>query len=191
MSDNLWALPLDDRRWRRLKRAYSRPDDFLPSLAELEADPQQAARIAEEFAVENHVCHQFGPSETTVAVVPHFVRAAGRVSAPHRGRILEEVGYYATLLGVPLPPDSRHLRPDAEVRAAYDKAVCVAVGLFAEVLALPCSELEAVVRWAAMAGLQGHTRLATVLFKQRIYGCQECPRCRAEFDLLAELGRGF
>jgi hypothetical protein len=191
MSGALWVLPLDDPRWGRLKKAYSPADEFLPVLAELEADPRLAPQIAERFADRNYVCHQFCPSETTVAVIPHFVRAAGRVDAPHRARILEEVGYYATLLGVPLPPDCPHLCPDAEVRAAYDAAVRAAAGLFAGVLALPCSEPEAVIRGAAMAGLHGHTRLATVLFKVGIFSGQECPSCSAEFDPLAEWGRTF
>lgn len=191
MSAELWALPLDDPRWRRLRKAYSPPAAFLPLLAELDADPQKASRIAELFGDENHVCHQFGTSEVTVAVVPHFVRAAGRVSTPNRARILIEVGYYATLLGVPFPTGSKHIRPDTQIRDAYDAAIRTAAALFAEVLTLPCDESEAVARWAAMAGLQGHTRLARVLFKQRIDGCQVCPRCECEFDPLAEWGRGF
>jgi hypothetical protein len=160
-------------------------------LVELEAAPEQAARIAGAFADGNLVCHQFGVAEVTVAVIPHFIRAASRVPAAGRGCILTEAGYYATLLGVPLPPDSKHFRPPADVRVGYDRAVPVACALLAEVLALPHDEAEAVSLSAAMAGLHGHRRLATMLFKLRIYSGQDCPQCGAEFDPLTEWGQGF
>jgi len=74
-------LGLDDPRWHTLRTHYSKAREFLPALRRLLADPTQGPFVANEFGVENHVCHQYTVYETTVAVVPYFIRASWPTAA--------------------------------------------------------------------------------------------------------------
>jgi hypothetical protein len=97
------VLSLDDPRWHDLWTGYSAARRFLPALRRLADDPAAYPGVVHEFHSENYVCHQCSVYHTTLAVVPHFVHAAGRLPPGDRGELLAAAGFYALLLNAPSP----------------------------------------------------------------------------------------
>src|ERR1051325_1495548 len=151
-----------DPRWHQLRTDYSAARKFLPALERLSSNPAEAPKIAEEFWSENYVCHQFTVYETTVAVVPHFINAAGRLPPENRRELLESAGFFALLLGVPLAA-SEQIRPPADVVEAYESSVVRARLLTAETLNGSWDEFQLARLMTAMAGFQGHQRLGILI----------------------------
>jgi hypothetical protein len=188
-------LPLDDPRWHELWTSYSRASEFLPALQRLWDNPATYHAVLHEFALENHVCHQFSVYHTTLAVVPHFVHAAGRLPPKDRGELLTTAGFYALLLGVPLQKNTPDLPvvPPSYLEADYDRAVQAAIPLTCEALAVPPSgadpEQSRLQLMAGLAGFHGQRRVGVLL--NRVVGWVECSRCEAEFEPLEEWGEDF
>lgn len=186
------VLSLDDPRWYELRGGYSRPDRYLPALRRLSVDPAAGPSVVGEFNRENYVCHQYSVYQATLAVVPHFVHAAGRLPPPGRSELLSAAGFYALLLGVPFA--SREVPdPPPDLVADYERAVRAALPLAGEALAAPPSgadsERDMLRLMAAVAGFRGQSRVGVLL--EEVTGSVFCQWCEAEFDALAEWGKGF
>lgn len=187
-------LPLDDPRWNTLWIGYAAPNRFLPALVRLRDEPSTYPAILHEFHSENYVCHQGAVYHTTLAVVPHFVHAAGRLPPSDRGDLLAAAGFYALLLNAPPPESPRMPSPPAWLVADYDQAVRAALSLTAEALAAPPSgsdpERDRLRLMAGLAGFHGQWRVGVLL--TRLTESVFCRWCEAEFaDPLAEWGQGF
>ncbi|MBM3978832.1 MAG: hypothetical protein FJ304_00840 [Planctomycetes bacterium] len=184
-------LSLDDPRWHELWTGYSVASRFLPALRRLWEDPTTAKQVVSEFDSENYVCHQCSVYHTTLAVIPHFIYAAGRLPPGQRRELLSSAGLDALLLGVPFGAREEMPEPPEWLVADYDSAVRDAVPLTCEALVVPPSgpdaERDRLQLMAALAGFQGQHRLGCLL--QRATGWFMCRWCEAEFDLLVELGQ--
>lgn len=183
-------LSLDDPRWHELWTGYSLPSKFLPALRRLHDDVATAPSVVSEFDSENYVCHQCSVYHTTLAVVPHFVHAAGRLPPSQRDRLLSSAGLYALLLGVPFGAREGMPEPPGWLVADYERAVRDAVPLTGEALVVPPTgadaECDRLRLMSALAAFHGQHRLGCLL--QRATDGFMCRWCEAEFDLLAELG---
>ena len=187
-------LPLDDPRWHELWTGYSAAHRFLPALRRLADDPLTFPSVLSEFDSENYVCHQCSVYHTTLAVVPHFVHAAGRLPPADRGELLAAAGFYALLLAAPPPDAPRMPSPPEWLAADYDRAVRAALPLAGEALAAPPGgadpERGRLHLMAGLAGFHGQWRVGVLLTALAGYTVM-CRWCEAEFDPLAEWGRGF
>lgn len=187
-------LSLDDPRWHDLWTGYSAPRKFLPALGRLLNDAASAPGVVDEFNMENYVCHQYSVYHTTLAVVPHFVQAAGRLPPADRGELLGTAGFYALLLSAP-PPYAPQFRPPPNwLVADYERAVQTALPLIGEALAAPPKsgpdpERSRLLLMAGLAGFHGQWRVGVLL--TNVSGWRMCRNCEAEFDALDEWGKGF
>jgi len=102
----------------------------------------------------------------------------------NRRELLEEAGFYALLIGVPLMADTSL---PSDVVAAYDQAVLDGRRLTGETIACPWNEKQLAGLLVAMAGFQGQQRLGTLLVLVK-RGYVECPHCHWELDPLADWG---
>lgn len=186
-------LPLDDPRWYELQTGYAAANRFLPALRRLWADPTAAPAVVEEFNVWNYVSHQCGVYHTTLAVVPHFVHAAGRLPPGERGPLLATAGFYALLVSAPPPHATTMAPPPTWLAADYDRAVQAALPLIGEALTAPSSgtdpDRDRLRLMAGLAGFHGQWRVGVMLWQTT--GSVFCKWCQAEFDALAEWGQGF
>jgi hypothetical protein len=188
------VLSIDDPRWHDLWTAYSAPRRFLPALGRLWDNPAAGRAVAHEFTAENYVCHQCSVYHTTLAVVPHFVRAAARVSPGERRELLATAGFYALLLGVPLRPERDWPEPPGWLVEDYHTAVQDARSLTGEAMAAPLAgadpERDQLGLMAGLAGFHGQRRVGWLLVRASAWDCH-CRHCGAEFDALAEWGKEY
>jgi hypothetical protein len=146
--------------------------------------------VVQEFTENDYVCHQRTVYETTLAVVPHFVHAAGRLPTTDRARLLGTAGWYALLIGVPAGDMNYLTRQPQWLLDDYHQAVRDALPLTGEALAAPPGgndpEAEQLELMAALAAFHGR-RVAWVLTRV-LMGHESCRACGEEFNILDEWG---
>jgi hypothetical protein len=182
-------LSLDDPRWYELQSDYSGPHKFLPALRRLAANPASAPGVVREFEEHDYVCHQRCPCQTALAVVPHFIHAAGRLPPPARVNLLGAAGFYALLIGVPAEAVGGMALP-GWLADDYHQAVRDALPLTGEALAAAPSgedpEADQLRLMMALAAFHGR-RTGWVLARVAL-GVESCRSCGAEFNILDEWG---
>ena len=181
-------LALDDPRWHTLRTGYTRAEKFLPLLRRMAEDPDSTTVVCDEFVLEQYVCHQGDVYETTVAVVPHFLRAASLLSPRARQPLLWYLGFPVSQLGSPLSPAPglMTIDPPTDVVAAYNEAMSRGVTLTLDSLSCEWGEQELLGLMVALAAFRGQRRLASALGS--VAGWVSCPSCDAEFEPLVEWG---
>jgi hypothetical protein len=182
-------LTLDDPLWQTLRTSYSRPNKFLPVLRRLQESPELADQVASEFDSENYVCHQATVYETTVAVVPHFVRAASLLSPTQRRRILESAGTYCIFITGHRKCGIKEFDPPAVVWEYYRQSLQEGARLTAESLLIPMEDRELMLLMSALAGFLEQRHVGNTLYVASAWAF--CPNCEAEFEPLVQWGEYY
>jgi hypothetical protein len=178
-------LPRDDPRWSKLSSPGGPVNELLTALKTLDTSPKKA-RLA-IGVIFDFACHQYSVYGTTVAVVPHMIRAASRLPPKHHNRyeLLATAGLFALLVGRSagrLCPTSM----SAVLKKAFAEAIRSAAPLVAVSLLESWPENEYARLLAALAAFTGHPQLSGLL--SRASESIACPSCGAEFETLAEWG---
>jgi hypothetical protein len=179
-------LALDDPLWHNLETG-GQPEQFLPLLKMLEADPASAQTVHDECLEGQFFSHQGVPYATAIAVVPHFIHAASRLAPPQRHHLLAFAGVLAGEISCSRKKSNEgliRLAAPTKVWESFDRSLPEGARLTAEHLLLPQTEADFMDWLATLAGFSGHPR---VMFAVHQAGSSVfCPACGFEFEPLLQ-----